>query len=718
MGYKQELLDAIKKNNLKVDTDKILLAYEFARECHVGQFRKSGDEYIIHPIEVSKILINMKMDTDTIVAGILHDIVEDTLITVSDIEYNFGSSVAKLVDGVTKLSVLPKGTKKQHENIRKMIVAMAQDIRVVIIKLADRLHNMRTLKFMPSHKQERIARETLEIFAPLAHRLGMAMMKCELEDLSLYYLEPEIYRQLVKLINSKKVEREKYTEGTKQEIERFLKESNIEGEVSGRPKHFYSIYKKMYEKDKEFDEIYDLIALRIIVETEGECYNVLGVLHGNYKPVPGRFKDYIAVPKSNGYQSIHTTIVGPQGKFIEVQIRTEDMHGIAEEGVAAHWSYKERGKVTKKDHVYSWLRQILEWQQEADNSEEFVKTVTGDILQETVFVFSPKGDVVELAQGATPLDFAFHIHTEIGLKCVGAKINDRIVPIDYKLQNGDKIDIITSKNAKGPGNDWLDIVVTQSAKSKIRKWIKDKKFDENVKLGKEIMEKELSKFGVSIKEFEVSETTLKYIEKQNMQSKEDLYFRLSQNRTKAEALAGRFKPEVVKELNFDDIGERKKPKNRKKNDYGVVIEGLDNTLIRFAKCCTPLPGDDIGGYITKGAGIAVHRKDCKNYQGMLKSDPPREIDVKWDEDIFAKKLNKYQFNFNVFMVERPNMLMDIATIIANHKINVIGVNSNLIVKGLDRYMNLKFTIEISEKEEYEKLLKHLSGIKDIIEIQR
>lgn len=718
MGYKHEILDAIKKNNLKVDTDKILLAYEFARECHVGQFRKSGDEYIVHPIEVSKILINMKMDTDTIVAGILHDIVEDTLITVSDIEYNFGSSVAKLVDGVTKLSVLPKGTKKQHENIRKMIVAMAQDLRVVIIKLADRLHNMRTLKYMPSHKQERISRETLEIFAPLAHRLGMSMIKCELEDLSLYFLEPEIYRELVKLINSKKAEREKYTESTKKEIEKFLKESDIKGEVSGRPKHFYSIYKKMYEKDKEFDEIYDLIALRIIVGTEGECYNVLGVLHGNYKPVPGRFKDYIAVPKSNGYQSIHTTIVGPQGKFIEVQIRTEDMHGIAEEGVAAHWSYKEKGRVTKKDHVYSWLRQILEWQQEADNSEEFVKTVTGDILHETVFVFSPKGDVVELSQGATPLDFAFHIHTEIGLKCVGAKINDRIVPIDYKLQNGDKIEVITSRNAKGPGNDWLDIVVTQGAKSKIRKWIKDKKFDENVKLGKEIMEKELSKFGVSIKEFEASEITLKYIEKQNMQSKDDLYFRLSQNRIKAEALAGRFKPEVVKELNFDDIGDRKKPKNRKKNDYGVVIEGLDNTLIRFAKCCTPLPGDEIGGYITKGAGIAVHRKDCKNYQSMVKSDPPREIDVKWDEDIFAKKLNKYQFNFNIFMIEKPNMLMDIATIIANHKINVIGVNSNLIVKGLDRYMNLKFTIEISEKEEYEKLLKHLSGIKDIIEIQR
>jgi RelA/SpoT family (p)ppGpp synthetase len=718
MGYKQEILDAIKKNDLNVDIDKILLSYEFSKECHIGQYRKSGDEYIIHPIEVCKILINMKMDTDTIVAGILHDIVEDTLITVSDIEYNFGSSVAKLVDGVTKLSVLPEGTKKQHENIRKMIVAMAQDIRVVIIKLADRLHNMRTLKFMPDYKQERISRETLEIFAPLAHRLGMSMMKCELEDLSLYYLEPKIYRELVKLVDSKKAEREKYAETTINEIKKFLNESEIKGEVSGRAKHFYSIYKKMYEKDKEFDEIYDLIALRIIVGTEGECYNALGILHGNYKPVPGRFKDYIAVPKSNGYQSIHTTILGPYGKFIEVQIRTQEMHDIAEEGVAAHWSYKERGKVTKKDKVYSWLRQILEWQQEADNSEEFVKTVTGDILQETVFVFSPKGDVVELSMGATPLDFAFHIHTEVGLKCVGAKINDKIVPINTKLKNGDKIDIITSKNARGPGNDWLDIVVTQGAKSKIRKWIKDQKFEENAKLGKEIIEKELSKYGVSIKDFESSEITTKYIEKQNIYTIEDLYFRASQSRAKAEALAARFKPEVVKEISVNDIVEKKKPKSRKKNDYGVVIDGLDNAMIRFAKCCTPLPGDEIGGYITKGAGIAVHRSDCKNYQTMIKNDPMREIEVNWDEDVLVQKLNKYQFNFNVYVIERPNMLMDIATIIANHKINVIGVNSNLIVKGLDRYMNLKFTIEISEKEEYEKLLKHLSGIKDIIEIQR
>lgn len=720
MGYRSEILDTIKNNNLNVDANQILLAYDFAKECHIGQYRKSGDDYILHPVEVSKILMRMNMDTDTIVAGILHDIVEDTLIPVSEIEYNFGKEVAQLVDGVTKLSVLPKGTKKQHENIRKMIVAMAQDIRVIIIKLADRLHNMRTLKFMPHHKQERIAKETLEIFAPLAHRLGMAKIKWELEDLSLFYLEGDIYRKLVKLINTKREEREEYTNRTILEIIGFLKNSEIKGDVSGRPKHFYSIYKKMYEKGKEFEEIYDLIALRVIVETEGDCYNTLGILHSNYKPVPGRFKDYIAVSKSNGYQSIHTTLVGPLGKFIEVQIRTREMHTVAEEGVAAHWSYKEKAKVGKKDMVYSWLKQINEWQEEANDSEEFIKTVTGDILQETVFVFSPKGDVVELAKGATPLDFAFHIHTEVGYKCIGAKINDRIVPIDSKLQNGDRVDIITSKSAKGPGSDWLDIVATQSSKNKIRRWLKEKNFDENIKTGMDTLEKELSKVGVTIKEFESSEVLEKYLERHNIQTKEDLYFRIAESRSKAEVLAERFKPEVPsKELDVEAINEKKKKKSSgKKNDFGVIVEGLDNTLIRFAKCCTPLPGDEIGGYITKGAGIAVHRSDCKNYEGMVKHDPGREIDVRWDENVIEKKLNKYQFTFKAFVVDRPSILMDLLSIITDHKINVTGVNSNVIPKGLDRYINIKFTIEIAKKEDYEKLLKHLSGIRDVIKIQR
>ena len=397
------------------------------------------------------------MDTDTIVAGILHDIVEDTLITLADIKYNFGETVATLVDGVTKLKTLPNGTKKQDENIRKMILAMAQNLRVIIIKLADRLHNMRTMKYMKPEKQISISQETLDIYAPLAHRLGIAKIKWELEDLALRYLKPKEYMNIKSLIDSKKKEREEYIQGFIETIVNLLHETGIKGSVKGRFKHFYSIYKKMYEKNKEFDDIYDLMGVRIIVDTEGECYNTLGVIHSHFKPVPGRFKDYIAVPKSNNYQSIHTTIVGPQGKFIEIQIRTEEMDKVAEEGIAAHWSYKEHTKVTKSDQVYGWLRNILELQKETETAQEFIDSVTKDIMNETVFVFSPKGDITELPQGATPLDFAFAIHTQIGCKCVGAKVNGKIVTLDYKLQNGDRVEIITSKNSKGPNKDWLAI---------------------------------------------------------------------------------------------------------------------------------------------------------------------------------------------------------------------------------------------------------------------
>ena len=426
MNYWEEILKEIEKNNLKVDIEKIKLAFFFAEECHEGQYRKSGEDYIMHPVEVTKILIDMKMDTDTIVAGILHDIVEDTLITLADIKYNFGDTVATLVDGVTKLKTLPNGTKKQDENIRKMILAMAQNLRVIIIKLADRLHNMRTLKYMKPEKQIAISQETLDIYAPLAHRLGIAKIKWELEDLALRYLKPKEYMHIKSLVDSKKKEREDYIEEFIEKIVTLLHESGIKGSVKGRFKHFYSIYKKMYEKNKDFDDIYDLMGVRIIVGTEGECYNTLGVIHSHFKPVPGRFKDYIAVPKSNNYQSIHTTIVGPQGKFIEIQIRTEEMDKVAEEGIAAHWSYKEHTKVTKSDQVYGWLRNILELQNETETAQEFIDSVTKDIMNETVFVFSPKGDITELPQGATPLDFAFAIHTQIGCKCVGAKVNGKI----------------------------------------------------------------------------------------------------------------------------------------------------------------------------------------------------------------------------------------------------------------------------------------------------
>lgn len=721
MEYKPNIAEEIKKNNLKLDEEMIFSAYDFARESHVGQYRKSGEEYIIHPVEVAKILINMKMDTETITAGFLHDIVEDTMTTVQDIEYNFGPEVARLVDGVTKLTNLPVGSNKQPENIRKMIVAMASDVRVVIIKLADRLHNMRTLKFMPDHKQERIARETLDIFAPLAHRIGMAKIKSELEDLCLYYLEPEIYRKLVKMVNNKRVEREEYTSAILRNMKKIIHETNIDGIVSGRAKHFYSIYKKMYDKGKSFDELYDLTAVRVLVDTEGECYNILGMLHSHWKPVPGRFKDYIAVPKSNGYQSIHTTLVGPLAKFIEVQIRTKDMHAIAEDGIAAHWNYKEKRNKSKADNVYSWLRKILEWQNEADTSEEFIQTVTGNILDETVFVFSPKGDVIELSKGSTPLDFAFHIHTEVGYKCIGAKANDKIVPIDYKLKNGDRIDIITSNISKGPGKDWLNIVATQSAKSKIRRWIKEKNFDENLKIGKELFEKELLKVGSSIKQIENSPEMKEYLNKNSINNLNELLIKITSKKLSPTILAERLGKKDEKtdvEIIENYQNETPKRKSRKKNDYGVIIDGLDNTIIRFAKCCTPLPGDDIGGYITTYGDIGIHRLDCKNYINLISRDPNREIGVKWDDEVVSSKINKYRFKFTIVTTDRANILLEIVKIIADHKIDLEGVNSGYIKNGAERLSIIDITIDINEKRDYEKLINHIVNLKDVIEIRR
>ena len=724
MNYWEEILKEIEKNDLKVDVEKIKLAFFFAEESHEGQYRKSGEDYIMHPVEVTKILIDMKMDTDTIVAGILHDIVEDTLITLADIKYNFGDTVATLVDGVTKLKTLPNGTKKQDENIRKMILAMAQNLRVIIIKLADRLHNMRTMKYMKPEKQISISQETLDIYAPLAHRLGIAKIKWELEDLALRYLKPTEYMNIKSLIDSKKKEREEYIQEFIEKIVTLLHETGIKGSVKGRFKHFYSIYKKMYEKHKEFDDIYDLMGVRIIVDTEGECYNTLGVIHSHFKPVPGRFKDYIAVPKSNNYQSIHTTIVGPQGKFIEIQIRTEEMDKVAEEGIAAHWSYKEHTKVTKSDQVYGWLRNILELQNEAETAQEFIDSVTKDIMNETVFVFSPKGDITELPHGATPLDFAFAVHTQIGCKCVGAKVNGKIVTLDYKLQNGDRVEIITSKNSKGPSKDWLDIVVTHGAKSKIKKVLKDLVRDQTIKNGRENLERELGKLGISLKEMEEDPIIKKHMEKNNIYSLDEFYYHVGERRSKIDIIIDKLRKKLEKDrqienIDIDELMEKKKEKtSSSKNDYGIVIDGVNNTLIRFARCCTPLPGDEIGGYVTKLTGITVHRRDCKNFQNMVAQDPTREIDVQWDSRIVEQKDNKYKFTFNVLVYDKTNILMNIITLIANHKIHLVTINSNEIHKNGEKYMNFQITIEISNKSEYKYLLSNLLKMKDVISVDR
>lgn len=724
MDYLNGILEEIKKKNLDVDIEKIKLAFSFAEEAHVGQFRQSGDNYILHPVQVAKIIIDMGMDTDSIIAGILHDIVEDTFITIADIKYNFGESVANLVDGVTKLKKLPNGTKQQDESIRKMMLAMSKDIRVIIIKLADRLHNMKTLNFVPEEKQLRVSKETLAIYAPLAHRLGMAKIKSELEDLCFMYIYPEKYVEVRDFVNSKKEERDEYIKDVENIISGLLKKAEIEGNIKGRFKHYYSIYKKVYEKHRSYDDLYDLMGIRIIVKDVTTCYHTLGVIHEQFSPVPGRFKDYIAVPKSNNYQSIHTTIVGPEGKFVEIQIRTEEMDRIAEEGVAAHWSYKEKVKVGKKDKVYSWLRDIIELNKEADSAKDFVTSITGDIIEETIFAFSPRGDILELKTGATPIDFAFAIHSEVGCKCIGAKVNGDIIPLDYKLKSGDRVEIITSKSAKGPGNDWLDIVVTQGAKSKIRKWLKEKKWEENIRLGKDSLEKEIEKLTIpmTLKDLEESPVIKKHMEKHHIPTLDEFYFIMGEKRSKVEIIVDKLR-DYQESIREKDIPQKTvialtQKSSRKKNDYGIIVEGIDNTLIRFAKCCTPLPGDEIGGYITKLTGIAIHRKDCKNFQNMIEHEPERQINVKWDLDVVNKKLNKYQFKFSIIAEDNKSLVMEIVALIANHKIFLTDINSNTITKNGKKYLKIKVAVEISNKRDYSLLIENIKKIKYVIEIER
>ena len=724
MNYWEQLLEKAKANHLNYDFDKLKLALAFAEESHQGQYRKSGDDYIIHPVEVAKILMDMKMDTDTVVAGLLHDVVEDTLIPIADIKYNFGDTVAVLVDGVTKLKALPNGTKNQAENIRKMILAMAENIRVILIKLADRLHNMRTLKFMKPEKQQAISKETLDIYAPLAHRLGMAKIKSELEDLSFSYLHHEEYLEIKRLVENTKEERKDYIENFIRTMKRTLVDLGLKAEVKGRFKHFYSIYKKMYQKGKEFDDIYDLMGVRVIVEDKAACYHILGIVHSQYTPVPGRFKDYIAVPKSNNYQSIHTTIVGPLGKFIEIQIRTKDMDDIAEEGIAAHWNYKENKKSSKDDNIYGWLRHIIEFQNESDSTEDFIEGVTGDIDKGTIFTFSPKGDIIELPVGATALDFAFMVHTQVGCKCVGAKVNGRMVTIDHKLRSGDKVEIITSKNSKGPSIDWLDIVITHGAKGKIRKFLKDENKETVSKLGKDSLEKEAVKIGMTLKEIENDPTLKKHMERNNISSMKEFYFYLGEKRSRLDILINKIKVNLEKEraastLTIEEVLKKKEEKRKEgKNDFGIVIDGINNTLIRFAKCCTPLPGDEIGGFVTKLTGITVHRKDCPNFHAMVEKDPSREILVKWDENLIETKMNKYNFTFTIVLNDRPNILMEIVNLIGNHKINITSLNSYEVKKDGDKVMKVKISIEIKGKAEYDYLINNILKLKDVIAVER
>ena len=720
----QQLFDRIKKNNLDVDTEEISQAFTLANESHIGQKRKSGENYILHPVEVAEILVDLKMDTDTIVAGILHDVVEDTLITLPDIEYIFGADVRKLVDGVTKLRNLPRTDSKKIENIRKMVVAMSEDIRVVIIKLADRLHNMRTLKYMTPAKQLEKSKETLEIFATIAHRIGMSKIKTELEDISFRYLHPEEYQEIKELVNTKKQERENYTKKVIDKIEKELEKHNLKGEVTGRPKHLYSIYRKMIEKEKKFADLNDLIAVRIVVEREDECYNALGIIHNLFIPVPGRFKDYIAAPKINGYQSIHTTVNGPDNQKVEIQIRTKLMHQIAEDGVAAHWKYKDKKykeKKSKNEEYYAAVKKIIEKSTNEANEKEktksFAKEVTGDVLNQTIFVFTPKGDVVELPKNSTALDFAFQIHTQIGYRTIGAKINDRIVQLNQTLENGDKVEVLTSKNTKGPGKDWIAMVNNHSSKSKIRKWFKDKEFLEKSKEGEQLLEKEFEKLGLKFADVVEEEKVFLYMKKFNISSKEILFYKFATGDLSLDGFLKKFERKQEKKLEEVLEAEQEKGNKRKeKSQGGIKISGTENTMYRFAKCCSPLPGDEICGYVTRGRGIAIHRKDCKNFEKLMEIEPNREVEVYWDEEEIRKNTTRYQFNFLIKAYDRNGLLLDIIRILNEYKMEIVNVNTNILKENGNQLCLIHLGIMIRGREDFERLANNLKSMKDVIDI--
>ena len=717
--YKQ-LADKIKENNLDVDMDKVAEAFTLAYESHVGQKRKSGEDYILHPVEVAEILADMRMDTDTIVAGLLHDVVEDTLITLADIEYSFGEDVKKLVDGVTKLRNLPRTDSKKLENIRKMVVAMSEDIRVVIIKLADRLHNMRTLKYMKPEKQQEKSKETIEIYAPIAHRIGMAKIKWELEDISFRFLYPKDYYEIKELINSKRKEREGYTANFIEKIQAELEKNHIKGEVTGRPKHLYSIYRKMNEKEKRFVDLNDLIAIRIIVKKKNECYNVLGIIHDLFIPVFKRFKDYISQPKPNGYQSIHTTVKGPNDQNVEIQIRTQEMHEIAEEGVAAHWKYKEKKSKSKNEKFYADAKKLTDSvQSKSDEKEQkgFAQEVTGDVLKQTIFVFTPKDDVMEMPRNSTALDFAFQVHTQIGYRTIGAKVNGRITQLNQVLKNGDKVEVMTSKNVnKGPGKDWIEMVNNHGSRVKIRKWFKDKEFEEKSKEGEQILEKEFEQLGLKLKEMLEDERVFLYMKKFNVADTKTLFYRFAIGDLSLDGFMNKFEKKEEKALEKVLEEETEKANRQKeKNNGGVKISGTENTMYRFAKCCSPLPGDEIRGYVTRGRGIAIHRSDCQNFISLMEKEPEREIDVYWDESAMSANTT-YEFNFTIKASDRNGLLLDIIRILNEYKMNLLNVNTNTFKENGNKRILIHLRITIRSREDFDRLANNLKSMSEVIDI--
>lgn len=702
----------------------------FATFAHKEQVRKSGEAYIVHPIQVAGILAELKLDPDTIATGFLHDVVEDTGFSIDDIEYEFGKDVAFLVEGVTKLGKIKykSHAEQQAENHRKMLLAMANDLRVIMVKLADRLHNLRTLKFHKPEKQRMIAEETLEIYAPLAHRLGMNKIKWELEDTSLRYLNPQQYYRIVHLMNSKRDEREEYIETTIENIKEATKDLEIEAVIYGRPKHIYSIYRKMKDQKKQFSEIYDLLAIRVLVDSIKDCYAVLGAIHTKWKPMPGRFKDYIAIPKANMYQSIHTTVIGPGGRPVEIQIRTFEMHQVAEYGVAAHWAYKEgnKEKVTNDplQKQLDWFKDLIELQNETKDAKDFMNSVKGDIFGDKVYVFTPKGDVSELPLGSGPLDFAYNIHTEVGNKTVGAKVNNKIVPLNYQLKTGDIVEVLTSANSFGPSRDWINLVYTTRAKNKIKRFFKLQDRDENIIKGRELLEKQITELGFNFKDFMTKQGMKDIASRFNFGTEEDLLAAIGFGEVSYQTVSNKMTDKARKEIEDQKVvvtafektttqGQKKESQKMKiRHEGGVIIEGVDNLLIRLSRCCNPVPGDDIVGYITKGRGISVHRKDCPNVQ-LPESEQNRLIEVDWEDA--ANTGQQYDTELVVEGYNRNGLLNEVLNVINSTTKSLNSVNGKV---DANKMATISVNIGIMNTQQLDFIVDKIKQIPDVYSVRR
>lgn len=720
----EDIIKKQKENYAGADIELIKKAYNFAKENHGNQLRKSGEPYLIHPMNVAYILANLELDDETLCAALLHDVVEDTPVTHEDLIEEFGEAIAEMVAGVTKLGTLRYTTleEQQVENYRKMFLAMGKDIRVILIKLADRLHNMRTLKFLTRDRQIANAKETMDLYAPLANRLGIYSLKWELEDLSFKYLYPEEYHEIVVGLDRKREERLTFIEKIKDDLSLEIKNENIKADVTGRAKHLYSIYRKMQRDNKTLDQIYDLFALRILVDNVKDCYAVLGIVHEMYTPMPGRFKDYIAVPKKNMYQSIHTTLLGQKGTPFEVQIRTWDMHRTAEFGIAAHWAYKEASnKGTKQTVVVnedklSWLRETLEWQKNTENANEFLNTLKTELFEDEVYIFTPKGMIKVLPKGATPIDFAYSIHEQIGHKMVGCKINSKMMPIITPLRNGDIVEILTSDQSKGPSRDWLKFVKSSSAKTRINQWFKKAQREENIEKGKDLVEKEIKKLGMKYSDLMKQEWINLALERYKFAGVDDLFASIGFGGISVNKLIARLLDEYRKEHEEEDLEQKieelatAKPVITKTSKTGVMVKGIDNCLVKLSKCCNPLPGDEIIGYITKGRGVSVHRTDCTNVNDLL-NEENRMIDVYWVDDINGS----YNVEIEILANDRTGLLKDVIKQVENAKLKIVGINSRTTKENI---AIINISIDLENIDTLNKIIHSLRNIENVYEVTR